>query len=81
MLRLNNISKDYVSGDTVVHALKGVDIEFRKSEFVAVLGPSGCGKTTTGRTLLRLYEPTKGRIIYGGKTLFDRSTPRSCERC
>ena len=32
---------------------------------------SGCGKTTTGRTLLRLYEPTKGRIIYGGKTLFD----------
>ncbi len=35
------------------------------------MGESGCGKTTTGRTLLRLYEPTKGRILYDGETLFD----------
>ena len=40
MLKLKNIVKDYVSGDTTVHALRGVDIEFRKSEFVSVLGPS-----------------------------------------
>ena len=46
MLQLKQIVKDYISGDTTVHALQGVDIQFRESEFVAILGPSGCGKTT-----------------------------------
>ncbi|MBE6538429.1 MAG: ATP-binding cassette domain-containing protein, partial [Ruminococcaceae bacterium] len=46
MLTLKQIVKDYPAGDTKVEALKGIDIEFRKSEFVAILGPSGCGKTT-----------------------------------
>ena len=46
MLKLKNIKKDYISGDSKVHALKGIDIEFRKSEFVSILGQSGCGKTT-----------------------------------
>ena len=38
MLQLKNITKDYLSGDQTVHALKGIDIEFRKSEFVSILG-------------------------------------------
>ena len=38
MLKLENIKKDYVTGDTTVHALKGVSIEFRKNEFVSILG-------------------------------------------
>ena len=46
MLELRNIKKDYPMGNTVVHALKGVSIQFRRSEFVSILGPSGCGKTT-----------------------------------
>ena len=46
MLELRNIKKDYPMGATVVHALKGVSIQFRRSEFVSILGPSGCGKTT-----------------------------------
>lgn len=46
MLELKNITKEYTSGDTKVQALKGIDIEFRKSEFVSILGQSGCGKTT-----------------------------------
>ena len=46
MLKLINIQKDYPSPDGAVHALRGVSLEFRKSEFVAILGPSGCGKTT-----------------------------------
>lgn len=46
MLRLQSIKKDYKAGDTVVQALKGLDISFRKNEFVSILGPSGCGKTT-----------------------------------
>ena len=46
MLSLKNIVKDYPSGDSKVEALKGISVEFRKSEFVSILGPSGCGKTT-----------------------------------
>ena len=41
MLKLQSIKKDYIAGDSVVHALKGVDLEFRESEFVAILGLSG----------------------------------------
>ena len=46
MLRLKQIVKDYTAGDSTVHALRGITLDFRKQEFVAVLGPSGCGKTT-----------------------------------
>ena len=46
MLVLQNITKDYIMGDTQVHALRGVSLAFRRHEFVAILGPSGCGKTT-----------------------------------
>ncbi len=46
MLSLKKIVKRYTAGDSTVEALKGVSLEFRKSEFVSVLGPSGCGKTT-----------------------------------
>ena len=71
MLQLKDIKKDYVSGDTKVSALKGINLKFRDSEFVSILGPSGCGKTTVGRTLLRLYKPTAGRIEFDGNVLFD----------
>ena len=46
MLELKNITKVYDLGDNSVEALKGIDVSFRKNEFVSVLGPSGCGKTT-----------------------------------
>ena len=47
MLKLQNITKDYKSGDTIVKALKGINIEFRENEFVSILGQSGCGKNYT----------------------------------
>ena len=46
MLELKNIQKEYPAGGETVEALKGVSLQFRRSEFVSVLGPSGCGKTT-----------------------------------
>ena len=46
MLRLENITKDYITGNSKVEALKGISLQFRKSEFVSILGQSGCGKTT-----------------------------------
>ena len=60
MLKLTDIVKDYAVGDEYVHALKGISIEFRKSEFVAILGPSGCGKTTLLNIIGGLDKYTSG---------------------
>ncbi len=68
MLKLKSITKDYVTGPSVVNALKGIDLEFRESEFVAILGPSGCGKTTMLNIIGGLDRYTKGDLIINGKS-------------
>ena len=71
MLSLKDITKDYVVGDTTVKALKGVSIDFRKSEFVSVLGQSGCGKTTLLNIIGGLDRYTSGDLNIGGKSTVD----------
>ena len=66
MLELRNIKKDYPAGSGVVHALRGIDLQFRKSEFVAILGPSGCGKTTMLNIIGGLDGYTDGDLIING---------------
>ena len=68
MLKLENIKKDYKSGDTTVQALKGINIQFRKSEFVSILGQSGCGKTTLLNIIGGLDRYTSGDLIINGKS-------------
>ena len=68
MLKINNIVKDYDSSSNVVHALRGVSIEFRASEFVAILGQSGCGKTTLLNIIGGLDRYTSGDLIIKGKS-------------
>ena len=68
MLKLKNIVKEYKTGDTVVEALKGVDIEFRENEFVSVLGQSGCGKTTLLNIIGGLDRYTNGDLFINGKS-------------
>ncbi|MGI6229257.1 MAG: ABC transporter ATP-binding protein, partial [Christensenellales bacterium] len=82
MLKLENIIKDYVikvpgkkNADTITHALKGVSLDFRENEFVAILGPSGCGKTTLLNIVGGLDRYTDGDIFVNGistKTYDDR---------
>ena len=68
MLQLNNITKDYISGDTVVNALKGISISFREHEFVSILGQSGCGKTTMLNIIGGLDRYTDGDLFLGGRS-------------
>ena len=68
MLELRNITKDYVSGNNVTHALKGISVNFRKNEFVSILGQSGCGKTTTLNIIGGLDRYTKGNLLINGKS-------------
>jgi len=63
------IRKTFFSKPIYVKAIDGVTISIRKGETVAVVGESGCGKTTLGKTLLKLYKPTSGEIIYDGKRI------------
>ncbi len=68
MLQLNDIRKVYGEGENAVEALKGVDLAFRKSEFVSILGPSGCGKTTMLNILGGLDRYTSGDLMIDGKS-------------
>ena len=68
MLELVNITKDYEVASGAVHALKGISLKFRKSEFVSILGPSGCGKTTLLNIIGGLDHYTSGDLIINGKS-------------
>lgn len=68
MLTLKDIRKDYIAGDMTVHALKGVSISFRESEFVSILGQSGCGKTTLLNIVGGLDQYTDGDLIINGRS-------------
>lgn len=67
MLKLENITKDYKSGNSIVHALKGISIEFKENEFVSILGQSGCGKTTLLNIIGGLDRYTSGNLIINRK--------------
>ncbi len=68
MLKLKGIHKDYVMTDEVVHAIRDLDLDFRRNEFVAILGPSGCGKTTLLNIIGGLDRYTKGDLIIEDKS-------------
>lgn len=71
MLRLENIVKIYETYDNKVVALNGIDLDFRKNEFVSILGPSGCGKTTMLNIIGGLDHYTTGDLVIDGKSTKD----------
>ena len=71
MLELKNIHKIYKSGENFVNALQGIDLQFRKSDFVSILGPSGCGKTTMLNIIGGLDHYTEGDLVIDGRSTKD----------
>ncbi len=71
MLELKEIVKNYPAGNGVVKALRGINLAFRKSEFVTILGPSGCGKTTMLNIIGGLDQYTSGDLIINGRSTKD----------
>ena len=68
MLELKNITKEYPAGDGKITALRGIDLQFRSSEFVSILGPSGCGKTTMLNIIGGLDQYTSGDLVINGRS-------------
>ncbi len=68
------VKKSGFRNHQTVKAVDNITLDIYKGETLGLVGESGCGKTTLGRTIIRLYEPTSGTIIYDGKTIFDSET-------
>ena len=68
VISAKSLDLTFQTGDGPVHALKGVDLDIRKGEFVSFIGPSGCGKTTFLRCIAALETPTGGTLTVNGMT-------------
>jgi putative ABC transport system ATP-binding protein len=69
LIEMKNITKDYYLGETVVQALRGIDLQIDKKEFVSVWGPSGSGKTTLLNLIGEIDDPTFGELTIAGKNV------------
>ncbi|HPJ01716.1 MAG TPA: dipeptide/oligopeptide/nickel ABC transporter ATP-binding protein, partial [Candidatus Limiplasma sp.] len=70
IIKTVNLSKYFrVSGGRMLRAVDNVSLEIRRGETLGLVGESGCGKSTLGRTMMGIYRPTKGQLIYDGQEL------------
>jgi putative ABC transport system ATP-binding protein len=69
LLRLETVERDYAMGSETVRAVRGVSLEIRSGEHVAIVGPSGCGKSTLLNLLGAIDQPDEGRVLLGGRDI------------
>ena len=69
LLQVEHLKKYFETSSGTVHSVDGVSFSVEHGETLGLVGESGCGKTTTGRTIIRLYEPTSGRITFDGQDI------------
>lgn len=78
LLEVQNLTKYFDTPGGKLHAVDGVSFKIERGKTLGIVGESGCGKSTTGRTILKLLEPTAGKIIFDGQdiTNYSRSQMR-----
>lgn len=70
LVEIKSLSKTFKSGSKLIHAVENFNLQIFKGETLGLVGESGCGKSTVGKTLLRLHEPTGGKVYFDGVDLF-----------
>lgn len=71
LLKVKNVKKHFEVGKGTLKAVDGISFELYRGETLGLVGESGCGKSTAGRTILRLYEPTDGKVEFKGIDIYD----------
>jgi peptide/nickel transport system ATP-binding protein len=69
LLEVQDLKKFFKTSKGMLHAVDGVSFTIERGKTLGIVGESGCGKTTTGRAILRLVEPTSGKIVFEGKDI------------
>ncbi|GIP19043.1 ABC transporter ATP-binding protein [Paenibacillus montaniterrae] len=71
LIEVNHLSKFFNLGNNqILKAVNDLNFSIAQGETVGVVGESGCGKSTAGRTMMRLYEPTNGEVLFNGKNIY-----------
>lgn len=73
ILEVENLTKYFNTPSGILHAVDGVNFKLKEGRTLGIVGESGCGKSTTGRTILKLLEPTSGKIIFDGQDITNYS--------
>ncbi len=72
ILRVEHLKKYFTTPKGTLHAVDDVNFSIRTGETLGVVGESGCGKSTMGRAILRLHEPTSGKVYFEGRDILSQ---------